>query len=104
MHNEQVVNLVECGGEVEHGGNREVANRAVSVTHVPIHELFMAYARSHFYPAAELLLVLIVATNFDAPSDMYNVTWMLWAIGAALLAVPFLYNPNTLHLLSLIHI
>ena len=61
----------------------------------------MAYGRSHFYPAIELILVLIVALNFSAPSDMYNATWMLWLIALSLLFVPFLYNPNALQLAAL---
>ena len=42
-----------------------VTKRAVSITHVSLHELFMAYARSHFYPAVELLVVLVVAVVPD---------------------------------------
>ena len=38
-----------------------VTRRAVSISHAPLHELFMTYGRSHFYPAIELLLVLTVA-------------------------------------------
>ena len=78
-----------------------VTKRAVSITHVSLHELFMAYARSHFYPAVELLVVLVVAISFSAPSDMYNDTWMLWFIALALLYVPFLYNPNALQMAAL---
>ena len=78
-----------------------VTRRAVSINHTPLHELFMTYGRSHYYPAIELLLVLLVALAFGAPSDMYNATWMLWLIGLALLYVPTLYNPNALHLSTL---
>ena len=82
------------------GADYYVTSRRVSITHAHLHELFMSYARSHFYPAIELLLVLCVALSFDAPSDMFNATWMLWLIGLALLYVPFLYNPNALRLAS----
>ena len=78
-----------------------VTRRAVSITHTPLHELFMAYGRSHYYPACELLLVLSVALAFNAPSDMYNATWMLWLIALSLLYVPTLYNPNALQLSTL---
>jgi len=78
-----------------------VTRRAVSITHAPLHELFMSYARSHWYPASELLIVLIVATSFSAPADMFNASWMLWLIALALLYVPFLYNPNALRLSTL---
>ena len=73
-----------------------VTRRAVSISHTPLYEHYMAYARSHFYPASELLLTLLVATSFDAPSDMYNATWMLWFIAMSLMYVPALYNPNAL--------
>lgn len=78
-----------------------VPNRAVSVSHVPFHEIWVAYARSHFYPAAELLMLLVLAASFEAPSDLFNMVWMLWIIGIGLLYVPFLYNPHSLHLPSL---
>lgn len=83
------------------GATYYVTRRAVSISHASLHEIFMAYARSHFYPAIELLLLLVVATSFDAPADMYNATWMLWLLGVALLYVPFLYNPNSLLLPSI---
>ena len=54
-----------------------VTSRTVSVAHASLHESFMAYASSHWYPAAELLMLLIVATSFAAPSDMMVATWML---------------------------
>ena len=52
-------------------------------------------------PVLQLLLVLLVAASFDAPSDMFNATWMLWFIAVALLYVPFLYNPNAMCLSEL---
>lgn len=60
------------------GADYYVTKRAVSVSHVPVHELFMTYAHSHFYPAAELLVLLAVASGFNAPSDLINSVWMLW--------------------------
>lgn len=60
------------------GADYYVTKRAVSVSHVPLHELFMSYANSHFYPAAELLILLHVASGFNAPSNLINSIWMLW--------------------------
>ena len=77
-----------------------VTNRAVSAKHVPFHEIFMSFSRSHFVPAAFLL-------------------YLVYLFIVALLFTPFLYNPRAfywptlakdLHLwvqwvgLSLIHI
>ena len=64
-------------------------SRAVSIAHMPLHEVWMSYARSHFYPAADILLLLFVAQSFDAPSTLANLVWMLWLICLALLYVPF---------------
>lgn len=50
------------------GADYYVTKRAVSVSHVPLHELFMSYAHSHFYPASELLVLLAVASGFNVRS------------------------------------
>ena len=44
-----------------------VTNRAVSAKHVPFHEIFMSFSRSHFVPAADLLLLLIASYQGDFP-------------------------------------
>ena len=36
-------------------------NRAVAIAHTPFHELYLSYAHSHFYPAADMLALLTVA-------------------------------------------
>lgn len=60
------------------GADYYVTKRAVSISHVPFHEVFASYAHSHFYPAAQLLLLLTIASGFNAPSNLINSVWMLW--------------------------
>ena len=44
-------------------------------------QLYTLYARSHFYPAAEMLAMLIVATSlFSPPSDVFFFVWSMLAI------------------------
>ncbi|KAJ1622023.1 1,3-beta-glucan synthase component-domain-containing protein, partial [Pavlovales sp. CCMP2436] len=75
------------------GAKYVVANRAVSTTHVPLHEVFGAYARSHFYPACDVLIALAVGrVHTSAPLAFSGATWMIWTIGACWLVAPFLYN------------
>ena len=37
--------------------------RAISIDHTPFHEVFGTYSPSHFYPAADMLAMLVVATS-----------------------------------------
>ena len=41
-------------------------NRAVAIAHTPFHELYLSYAHSHFYPAADMLALLTVALGDGA--------------------------------------
>ena len=45
------------------GADYFATSRAISIAHTPFHELFYTYARSHFYPGADMLSMLVVATS-----------------------------------------
>lgn len=85
---------------IRYGGAKYfVCNRAVSTTHVSLHELFAAYARSHFYPACDLAIALAVGRAHTSDLVSYNgTTWMLGFISVCWLCAPFLYNLQAVEL------
>lgn len=89
---------------IRYGGAKYfVSNRAVSTTHVPLHELFAAYARSHFYPACDLAMALAVGhAHTSDPVSFNGTTWMLGFISSCWLCAPFLYNLQAVELPAVI--
>ena len=74
-----------------------VTNRAVSAKHVPFHEIFMSFSRSHFVPAADLLLLLIASYQGDFPPPAAFLLYLVYLFIVALLFTPFLYNPRAFY-------
>ncbi|CAM9857234.1 unnamed protein product [Choristocarpus tenellus] len=57
--------------------------------------MFMLYLRSHFYPAFELLVVLIVYGSFST-SGYFLATFSVYLLVIGLLYTPLIFNPNGL--------
>ncbi len=76
-------------------------NRSLAVTHRPLHELFQAYSRSHYNPALDTALMLVIAMHINVPKDFPARIWALWLVISGILVTPFLYNPLALDVRTL---
>jgi callose synthase len=88
---------------IRYGGSKYfVSTRAVSTTHVPLHEIFSCYARSHFYPAVDVSLILGLGLAPPAARAAYaSTTWMVALVAACWLVTPHLYNLQAVEQASL---